>query len=652
MTTTTEELRILFRSLYDEKGAKKAAEGLDETGDAAKRLETRTESVKKAFQITSRVAAAFGVAMVAAKKTFDFASEGEELDKVRKKFESLNATVGDLSDDTLAGMREASKNTITDFKLMELGGQLLNLQVAKTGDEVVSLVDKVLRLKQPSVSAQEALENFSAMLSNKSIPRLDSFGINAGVVTERMSELQSGVDGLTSDMAFMQAVNEQMDVTLARSGATAETTASVYKELSTEIGNATDRGKVWLDQTLSPAVRKALDFNIAVDGVISSMREMRSELAGSTETYEEYTEALKDAGLWILPNSRDTFEHVQALNAEAVALENSAQMTRQIIDARDDLRDITTAILIMKWMEAEQEYTGTIEEQTTVAFKRNEAIARYRPVIEANTRARAEAIAVEKQATASEVFAQLEETTNARIRARDSAEAYHQAVRAETSSLFLNADANRELGSTFLQVAAAEGITATETALIAQEFGLLNDAQIRAQISAGALEAKERQLGEALAAGDISLAEAITSLQDFQTELSNGDDDLLAFAGGVDALTGSARAAETGVRDTILALDDLDGRTVTATVNVNQNNNTSRTVAGGQQVEVRAHGGTMHAGQTALVGERGPELITTTNNARVVNTTTTNNILNLATSQTSASVQQNFRRMQAQAGSI
>ncbi len=223
--------------------------GLEQSATTTRTFGDRVTSTIGTVKNITAAAAAAGAVF---KKAFDLADEGSQILRTEERFIALNESIGSVADDTLVRLQNATDGAVSKFKLMEGSNLLLATGVAKSDDELVKLIENVIKLKKPTESASAAVENFSLLMANQSIPRLDSFGISASKVRDRVAELKTGVNALGKEAAFNQAVMEQMEVTIGRVGESGEFTADEFTKLRAEVENITDSGKTWLASGLTP----------------------------------------------------------------------------------------------------------------------------------------------------------------------------------------------------------------------------------------------------------------------------------------------------------------------------------------------------------------------------------------------------------------
>jgi hypothetical protein len=93
-----------------------------------------------------------------------------------------------------------------------------------------------VKLGDQTMGASDRLADFSALLANRSIPRLDNFGISSGKVRERVEELKR--EGYDLDQAFKLAVLEEGRKSLEKLGDTSDSTAVRIDQLEAAFKDA------------------------------------------------------------------------------------------------------------------------------------------------------------------------------------------------------------------------------------------------------------------------------------------------------------------------------------------------------------------------------------------------------------------------------
>lgn len=177
----------------------------------------------------------------------NLAMEAAPVEQVRQAFDALTTSIGETSTAMLESLRTATNGMVSDADLMRSANQMISMGLADSTESAANLAEMAVRLGGAMGNdAVASLENFSLMLANQSIPRLDSFGISAAAVRERMEELTTGTNALTREEAFLQAVSEQGAVALNRLGTAGTQGAAVsmaqlkatIENLKLELGTA------------------------------------------------------------------------------------------------------------------------------------------------------------------------------------------------------------------------------------------------------------------------------------------------------------------------------------------------------------------------------------------------------------------------------
>lgn len=152
-----------------------------------------------------KTAIAGTIAAIGVQQVIGLASDMNELGvKVhanRLLFHELTKEYGDNAS-VMAMLRTETGNVIDDMTLMGETTRILRLGLADSAQGAGELIRMINQIKDPAVSTTEAIRNFSLMLSNESLLRLDTFGISSANVKRRMDELgQSFKEAALAEMA-------------------------------------------------------------------------------------------------------------------------------------------------------------------------------------------------------------------------------------------------------------------------------------------------------------------------------------------------------------------------------------------------------------------------------------------------------------------
>ena len=232
------------------------------------------------------------------------------------------------ADALLQQLQTTTSNVVSDFDLMAGSSQLMRMGLANTSDEVNDLIEMAVKLKQPTDSASDAIENFSLMLANQSVMRLDSFGISSGKVRQKIDELLQSGKALNREEAFTMAVMEQGAVAIERLGSAADVSVSSLNRVNVQLQNflggvaeftatGVESGAMILETVFigaeSVAEGKGADFGAAFINAVFS------EITGAElPTIEAQQAALNPQ--YAMPSARSNYDQPRDLSAAGQAM--------------------------------------------------------------------------------------------------------------------------------------------------------------------------------------------------------------------------------------------------------------------------------------------------------------------------------------------
>jgi hypothetical protein len=201
-----------------------------QAAQATTQVNTANRSLMGSFQgLATAVGGA--IAVMGVQQIISAASEMNELGvKVsanRELFDQLTTAIGG-NEAVIASLRDSTGGVVDDLTLMSGASQLLRLNIVDNNRDLSELVGNIQKLKQPTESTTDAIQNFALMLSNESLLRLDSFGISSANVKRRMDELGE---------SFREAVMFEMGNQVERLGDAADVAETAFKRLQTRIEN-------------------------------------------------------------------------------------------------------------------------------------------------------------------------------------------------------------------------------------------------------------------------------------------------------------------------------------------------------------------------------------------------------------------------------
>lgn len=232
-----------------------------------------------------------GVAVGGAAVAFDkLAGRAGTLEQLRLDFDKLSESIGSTSEQALQKLQEATLGTVSAFDLMAVGNKIMLQGIAQSDDEMANIVETALRLGDQTLSTTQRIEGFTALLRNKTIMRLDEFGISSGIVTDRIKELQEETPGLSRDTAFLTATLEEAKKNMDLLGEAEVTTSVQTQQLKADFADLKDN----VITELTPS------FRIILDEMTPVMEETASVIATNLENsegfWDEFFEDVKKKG--------------------------------------------------------------------------------------------------------------------------------------------------------------------------------------------------------------------------------------------------------------------------------------------------------------------------------------------------------------------
>ncbi len=185
------------------------------------------------------VGGALGVAGGAVVKfAGDLATSAAPAEAVTNTFKNLAASIGEEAAPMLEELRQATRGMVADTDLMQATNKFMSMGLADSSEEAAKLAEMATQLGSAmGLDATTAMGDFALMLANQAIPRLDNFGISSGQVRTRIDELMAADQNLTREQAFMQAVMEQGETSMAKIGEQSGTTAASMAQVKAQIEN-------------------------------------------------------------------------------------------------------------------------------------------------------------------------------------------------------------------------------------------------------------------------------------------------------------------------------------------------------------------------------------------------------------------------------
>jgi hypothetical protein len=555
-------------------------------------------------------AAFVGVGM-AAQQAYATLRAGAELQTTTERFGKLAASIGTTADVMLGKLREATKGMISDAELMASASGIVSLKLADNEEQVVRLATVVGTL---GWDMQQVILTFS----NLSTMRLDALGLSVDEVKQKQKELMD--QGMSAAAAFKEAVIQAGEARLDVGGVSeseqafkqAEAAVTNFKNalLQSTIATLDQAGafdglsdaanRMMLIQQLTELDAKAREMGLQFDS--SFERLVRSGNLARMSTEELRAEVIRVDNA--LSANQDSW--VRTGDVAVAAMKHARAEARQVAAELNALFLEITGLAGI-----ELDWAGGIGEgfdylaagaQAGRAFQQQQALLDQRDEImrqagqpgslgfmygqqyggwDGRTGAEARRGFDEAGEAArgygralSYVDEEAQKAAEAHSRFLSS---FNQELRAAPEDGLYNAEgvANVEaVNKALYEQVEAAGASAATLALLGVATGQFTQEQAEAALKAAVLQEQIRAIAASVAAGDLSIGDALGQLNQAREALDASN--LAAVAGtgegGVSiAVTADTSTAETNLDGTAAQLDALTSEEYIATVGMDIN---------------------------------------------------------------------------------
>lgn len=229
-----------------------------------------------------------------AKQAFDFAKEGATVAAITERFTAFTGGVQE-ADRWLAELRRATRDTVSDMELMAATTKLVSMGLASNSTEAARMAKMALMLGDQTQSAGDRIADFSLMLANQAVMRLDNFGISSGRVRTRIEELMRTMPGMTRETAFMTAALEEGEVAMNKLGGEITGALTSYQRLEAATKNNTNAFKEFVGEALAPAAEGLWQVLTFQGRVRESLIEFGKTARDTGMSWEEYARRAYEA---------------------------------------------------------------------------------------------------------------------------------------------------------------------------------------------------------------------------------------------------------------------------------------------------------------------------------------------------------------------
>jgi hypothetical protein len=552
--------------------------------------------------------AAFVGVGLAAQQAYATLRAGAELQTTTERFGKLAASIGTTADVMLGKLREATKGMISDAELMASASGIVSLKLADNEEQVVRLATVVGTL---GWDMQQVILTFA----NLSTMRLDALGLSVDEVKQKQKELMD--QGMSTAAAFKEAVIQAGEARLDVGGVSeseqafkqAEAAVTNFKNavLESTIATLSQAGAFESLAATANSIQLATDFRgelaaLREEGAITTVEWLKLlntlsqsgaaaaevELAGIimrdtlTDTDAEINNQLGSWQVWARTVAIQTGYAAQtaAANMNAIftgllGISNGLGDTSAFLPQADEFDYLAAGA------RAGKDYrSGLAIEARQARIDQNLQFVRHDPDFIATGREVRNEMEYATAAVGGYSSA-LGGMTSAEQEAADAhsrfLSSFNEELRAKPEDGLYNAEgvANVEaVNKALYEQVAAAGASAATLALLGVATGQFTQEQAEAALKAAVLQEQIRAIAASVAAGDLSIGDALGQLNQAREALDASN--LAAVAGtgegGVSiAVTADTSTAETNLDGTASQLDALTSEEYIATVGMDIN---------------------------------------------------------------------------------
>ncbi len=474
----------------------------------------------------------------AAQQAYQYIGEGADLAASREKFDALSGSINTTGDALLGKLKEATRGTVSDFKLIESASGLMNLKLVETQEEAV-------RMGAVAGKLNWDMSVLALTIANQSTMRLDNLGLSMQDVTSRANALEK--QGLATDEAFKFAIIEAGEAKLLLVGDAADRAAGKLKILETNATNAGDNFKASFSEELINQLNDVAGglFETA-DGASSAGAAIGTELAkGITDVFVKMNPVK-----WLMDYNVGFLKLIGVIDDTTDAHDRGREAMvqfNQMIAANNAIID-RGAGLYDDRREAINSHNDAMREARQYTYEQTDAAAEFDDkLIQSTFHLSEQEAAILRANIAAGVYSDTTTAVTGAIYASAEAIAAHNAATGDFATMAIQAgDEGVNLNQVMYDSLDAAGGSAEALVGLALATGQLTEAQAENILKQAAMIEYAQGLGEAIAAGTIEISDAVAALGNFQAGLETSNVLVNGATGSVllmnDAVIGSSSA--------------------------------------------------------------------------------------------------------------
>lgn len=207
---------------------------------------------------------------------------GESAQRSGLYFEAFSGSSA-IAAQNLKAMQSATGGALTSVQSMQAASKLLSMGLATNATELENVAHMAVMLGGNTRTAAQAVDEFALLLANRSVERLDTFGIASGDARVKIDALMKANEGMTRETAFMNVVMEEGAAKvklLEDAGVKAATSTDQLKASVAEL-------KIELGKLV------AQPYEIVINWAVPRINEITRELSPAGRAEDEYAKSFQ-----------------------------------------------------------------------------------------------------------------------------------------------------------------------------------------------------------------------------------------------------------------------------------------------------------------------------------------------------------------------
>ena len=282
------------------KGVDKASKVFKDVGNAANKSTSGIDKMKSMLGTLAVSAAGVAAALAVAKKAFDFAKEGAQLEFMVGKFDRLSDSIGTTSEALLNDLKVATRGTVSEMDAMAGAVDFIALGLAKTHDEAV-------RLTSVASALGMNMNQLVLTLTNKTTMRFDAIGVSVDGFKEKVKALEDA--GLSADEAFKEAFLQQAEAQIKKVGHVADTSAGDIMKMEASLQD--------LKNSFSSAAAESALFRGSIEKTTETVKTLQILQSGDEQIIKAANKEIRAA----IHDSSNYVEYLERINEIYAELE-------------------------------------------------------------------------------------------------------------------------------------------------------------------------------------------------------------------------------------------------------------------------------------------------------------------------------------------